>query len=154
MVRGIKNNLFIIATLIAIVMTSIVSIFLFWDQRTIFSCDFHFNMETPDKQLNINIDLFFLDDKTGFQSDFGTIVVNGKKYTVDRDIMFTYNNIDKYTYEIKFDKLAKRSADNLPDEIILDSTSSVERYFSFSKLQGDITLIKERGRPSVMCIKR
>lgn len=149
-----NNKPLIIAIFAIIAITSIFSIFIFWDQRTIFSCDFHFNMDTPDKQINMNINFYLFDDGTGFQSDYGTVVVNEKKYTVDRDIMFTYKNIDKYTYEIKFAKLAKRSADNIPNEIKLDSASYVERYYSFSKLQGDITLIKEGGRPSAMCIKR
>lgn len=121
----------------------------------LFTCNYNIQLHLQAKNTKIfqKVNVFFYDDNSGFQSAFGKMEIEGKKYTIDNDNFFIYNETDKNgTYTVEYNKTVKKYDDNTPDNSWGDLRNRTSVYYmTFHKLDDDVFLIRGRGFPMFLC---
>jgi hypothetical protein len=124
-------------------------------KKLLLTCNYSVQLHLQSKNTKIfqKVNVFFYDDNSGFQSAFGKMDVEGKKYTIDNDNFFIYNETDKKgTYTLEYNKTVKKYDDNTPDNSWGDFGNRTSVYYmTFHKLDSDTYLIRERGSPMFVC---
>lgn len=148
------------AILISVVILTIAISAYSYERKTktkelLFTCNYNMQLHLKAKSTKIiqKVNVFLYDDNSGFQSAFGKLEVEGKKYTIDNDNFFIYNKTDNNgTYTVEYNKTVKKYDDNTPDNSWGDLRNRNSTYYvTFQKLNDDVFLIKERGLPMFIC---
>lgn len=145
--------------MVAILLTIVIAAYSY-EKKTktrglLFTCNYNIQLHLQAKKTKIfqKVNVFFYDDNSGFQSAFGKMEIEGKKYTIDNDNFFIYNETDKNgTYTVEYNKTVKKYDDNTPDNSWGDLRNRTSVYYmTFHKLDDDVFLIRGRGFPMFLC---
>lgn len=153
---NMKKNILLIAI---IILTLAIFIYIHEkktkDRELLFSCDYNIQLHLKSVKTIIfqQVNVFFYDDNSGFQSAFGKMEIEGEKHTIDNDNFFIYNETDKNgTYTVEYNKTVKKFNDNTPDNSWGDLRNRTSVYYmTFHKLDDDVFLIRGRGFPMFLC---
>lgn len=142
----------IVATIILVSSASILYINLAKNKRQVMVCNYDttIRVESQNVVIQEKVNAFYYADNTGFRKEFGTASVQGKTYRISREVNFEYHDADNDDmYTIKYTNIVKGPIDNTPDE--LWGKYKGNSYYSFYRLNNELMLITESGRPVVIC---
>lgn len=127
-------------------------------RKLIGSCQYYL-LETnklTNETIKLSIAYFFYSDNTGLKTEFGSSIVNDKRYIINKDLVLRYSDMDHDgLYKVAVLKDIRRYRDNSPRGPVSSNVKYKSIYYiHFSKIGDDVYYIQERSLPFFICAKK
>ncbi|WP_261253064.1 hypothetical protein [Serratia entomophila] len=154
----IRNTKIIIAISFMVISLGLILTYYKTKRELVGSCHFYLqetNILTKET-IRLSVNYFLYSDNTGFKTEIGSFISHDKRYTIDRDLIFTYSDMDHDgVYTVSVSKENRRRNDNSPRGLVSSSSKYKNKnYISFNKIGNDVYYIQERSLPYVICGKK
>jgi len=136
-----KRKIFLHSACIAIIIFSVMLVYFFTQPKMPLEnnlCKSTINFKLDDDnhnfEYNISISFTFYDTGKGYQHMRGVVIKDGNKYTIARNLDFSYQIRNNSHYEITVNNVKKLGFDNIPEDL-------VSKYLYYT-LPNGFTLLK------------
>lgn len=145
----IQNVMLVISVII-----SIALVFYARKKENTFSCSSHVDYFFPKGSLHTDFQVLMYNDESGLIIHRGSLIIEHKKYLINRQINFIVENKNKGgVLTLKLTRVEKNPNDNVPDEESWNKSYSpgLQYYPLVSKTKGGDIIITENASPLYVC---
>lgn len=136
-----KKNILLHTACIIFIIFSVIFVYFFTQPKIALEnnlCKSTINYKLNDNNHNFEYNIFlsfnFTDAGKGYEHMRGVVINDGEKYTLARNLDFSYQIRNNSNYEITINDVKKLGQDNIPADLI-------SKYLAYT-LPGSLTLLK------------